>query len=109
MESGVTGFVVALAGGVAIAAANACISRAAYFQNESRLTACFLVRQLLNVGYLVALYFLSDILPWDAVPLLLGGALGLTLPSFYFVRRMVARNDAEETTSAQNEQEPMGR
>ena len=109
MESGVTGFVVALLGGVAIAVVNARISQAAYFRNTSRLSLCFLARQLLNVGYLVALYFLSDILPWDAVTLLLGGALGLTLPSFYFVRRMVARNDAEGTAAAQNEQEPMGR
>lgn len=94
MKSVLVGFVLALAGGAAIAALNDRLARAALRKGAAQLSALFVVRQILNVSYLAGLFLLSGILPWDMAALLIGGALGITLPSFFFARRLVKLNDA---------------
>ena len=94
MESALVGFVLALASGAAIAALNGRLARAALQKGAAQLSALFVVRQVLNVSYLAALFLLSGLLPWDMAALLIGGALGITVPSIFFTRRLVKRNDA---------------
>ena len=94
MESALVGFVLALAGGAAIAALNDRLARAALQKGAAQLSALFVVRQVLNVSYLAALFLLSGLLPWDMAALLIGGVLGITVPSIFFTRRLVKRNDA---------------
>ncbi len=43
-----------------------------------------IVRMLLSVGYLVVLFLVGPATPWSPVWLLVGGAIGLTIPSFAF-------------------------
>lgn len=111
MESALVGFVLALAGGVAIAALNDRMARAALRRGPTQLSALFVVRQILNVSYLAALFLLSGLLPWDTVALLLGGALGITVPSIFFAGRLVKLNDAlkrEERDRDTNQPEDEG-
>ena len=92
MESVAVGMVLAFLGGACVAVCNAWISRAKWFKEGARLYACFFVRQTLNVAYLVGLYLLAPLLPWDTALLLLGGALGLTIPSFFLIRRLLRKS-----------------
>ena len=52
------------------------------------------VRQFLNVACLAAAYILGKTLPWGRVPLLVGAAVGLTVPSVLLSLRLAKKNDA---------------
>ena len=99
MENAFIGAAFAAAGGVLIAFVTDWISRAALARNPATLPSFFIVRQILNIAYLAALYFLARVLPWGVLPLLIGGALGITVPSFFFARRLVRLNDARHSES----------
>lgn len=86
--------------GAAVAWLNDCISRAAFKRSPSLLLSLSVVRQMISVLYLVALYFLSRVLPWGLAPLLIGGGLGVTLPSILFACRLARKNDAERAEAA---------
>lgn len=82
------------AGGVAVSVLNDLLSRACLKRNPALLLSLWGVRQLLNVLYLAALYLLSSVFSLEPIPLLAGGALGVTVPSIFFTRRLVKMNDA---------------
>ena len=52
------------------------------------------MRQIISVGYLVAVFFLVKLLPWDYVPLLVGAAVGLTVPSVLLSWKLAKINDS---------------
>ena len=95
MGTSVVGAAVACVAGVLLAALNDRLTRMVLKRNPSFLIPFFVVRQLINVSYLVALYFLSPVLPWDMAPVLIGGALGITVPSILFAARLARQNDAQ--------------
>lgn len=51
------------------------------------------LKQMVQVLYLVAIYFLYSYTPWSLMWLLAGGALGITVPMFYFTYKLVKLND----------------
>lgn len=53
-------------------------------------------RQLLQIGYLAALYYLSPLTPWAPLPLLAGGAAGLTA-ALIVSTRLLLRINRENT------------
>ena len=94
MQSPVVGALLAFLGGCAIAGLNFGINARVLKKNPSALASISVVRQLLSVGYLAGVFFLSRILPWGYLPLLLGAALGLTVPAFLFALRLAKINDS---------------
>lgn len=80
MENAFVGGALAFAVGAAVAVGNFLITQKFLKSKNSSLGAVSMIRQLVNVGYFVLLYFLAEHLPWDVFPLLIGGALGITLP-----------------------------
>lgn len=50
-------------------------------------------RQILQILYFVAVYFLGDGSSADVLYLLVGAAVGITLPMFYFTSKLVKLND----------------
>lgn len=88
--------------GAAIAAGNYAFSRYILKRHASKYAGLQIVRQLVQVGYLVLLFALGGRTPWDTVWLLVGGALGVTLPMLWFTYRLVKLNDSmhrkEEST-----------
>ena len=53
------------------------------------LTAAPVLRMLVSVGLLAAVYFIGPHTPWDRVWLLAGAAVGLTVPLFFFTFLLV--------------------
>lgn len=104
----------AFIGGVAVAVLNDWMSRAVLKRNPAHITYFFVIRQIFNVAYLAALFFLASALSWNMIALLAGGALGVTLPAFFFARRLVKLNDAagkddEMPNTSENETGKTGR
>ena len=88
------GAALAFAVGAAVAALNYAFSRYLLTTRPSLYVGTQAVRQAVQVAYLVILLLFGKHTPWDTVWLLAGGALGITLPMFYFTYRLVKLNDS---------------
>ena len=97
MASPIVGGLLAFLAGLAVAVVNYGINLSVLKKKPAALTSLSVVRQALNVGCLAAAYLLSKVLPWDSAPLLIGAALGLTVPSVLFSLRLAKQNDAMST------------
>ena len=73
------------------------MTRRAALDSRERFSAFPLVRQLLNFGYLAAVFLVAPYTPWDRIWLLVGAVAGLTLPNFVFtfllLRQLNAKGD----------------
>lgn len=93
MSHGLFGLAVALLGGVLVGLVNYILT-AVVLRRKASLYATFsVVRQLLHIGYLVALYLLAPYTPWDRLYLLIGGVLGMTVSMVVFTARLVRLSD----------------
>ncbi len=104
----VIGPLLAAAAGCAVAAVNYCLTKRAMEKNGALAGALSAVRMLLSAGLLAGVYFLAPHTPWDRTGMLVGAALGLTVPMFLFtfllVRRENAPKSAEDETDPENKQ-----
>ena len=88
----------------ALAAANYFITRKLLRKGGEQLAVISILRQTLNIAYLVAIYFLAEFLPWPVEGMLIGGALGVTVPSFVFAARLARETGAKgQERQEQNE------
>ena len=94
MGSPVVGGALAFLGGVAVSWLNYRINLRTLKKKPSALASVSVVRQLLSIGYLVLVFALAGVLPWDHMPLLLGAAVGLTIPSILLAMRLAQINDS---------------
>ena len=94
MDAPIIGAVLAVLGGCVIAVINDRLNRWAIWKKPGLLGSVSVLREMLNVAYLVAVYLLRSVLPWALAPLLIGAAVGLTVPSILFSLRLAKENDA---------------
>ncbi|MBO5231717.1 MAG: hypothetical protein J6B88_03745 [Clostridia bacterium] len=94
IENNFIGAIIAFLLGLAISAVNYAISKYVLKYHTSKYPFLQLIRTSLQVGYLVVLYFCGEFTPWKTVWLLVGGALGITLPMLFFTYRLVKLNDS---------------
>lgn len=99
MNHGIFGAALTFVGGAAIAYVNYLLSRTVLRKKPDFVAATAVVRQVLNVVYLAALYFLSPYTPWGLVPLLIGAALGITLPMFYFTALLLREGGTDKKST----------
>ena len=88
MPHSIPGLAAAFLGGALVAWLNYLLSRRA-LRAGGGATAVSAVRTLCSVGYLAAVYFLAPYTPWERLWMLLGAALGLTVPMAYFTVRLL--------------------
>lgn len=94
MNAPIVGGLLAFLGGAAVSLLNYWINYRTLKRKPAALASMSVVRQLLSVGYLAAVFLLAKVLPWDYMPLLLGAAIGLTVPSVLLSMRLAKLNDA---------------
>lgn len=90
------GALVAFLIGCGISAVNYAISKYILKKHTSKYPYLQFIRLPLQIGYLVVLYFCSGFTQWSVDWLLIGGALGITVPMFFFTYRLVKINDAKD-------------
>ena len=81
MAGSLPGFFIALALGVLVATINFVVTSRATRGSGSALFAVPVLRTALSVGTLAAAYFLAPLTPWDRTWMLVGAAVGLTVPA----------------------------
>lgn len=105
MGQSIIGGLLAFLGGTAVSAVNYAINSATLRKAPERLASMSIVCQILSVAYFIAVYLLRDILPWGMMPLLIGAALGLTIPNILFSMRLAKKNDAMNEKARKGEEE----
>lgn len=90
MGSDLIGGLLAFAVGAALAYGNFRLTKNMLLKKTgaSGVGAVSILRQVINVGYLVLVYFLAPKLPCSMIALLVGAVLGLTIPMFLFTFRL---------------------
>lgn len=95
MHHSAVGGLIAFVLGIGIALANHCLNLYAIKKSPQTVMLMSLPRQLIHILFLVALYFLAPMTPWDHVPLLIGGVLGMTLPMIFLTRSLLSRTNQD--------------
>lgn len=103
MRSDIFGAALAFAAGFALAGASYLFSRRVLRTKPDRYALSHTLKQIVQVLFLVALFVLGDRTPWDRLWLLVGGALGITLPMIWFTYRLVKFNDSLHTEESKKE------
>lgn len=84
---------VAAAAGVVIAFVNYLLSRQVLLKSPDKYALITVVRQAVQVGFLVAVYFVGKRLTGtDITYLLVGAVLGMTVPMLLFTKKLLALN-----------------
>lgn len=105
MNHSIIGAVVAAITGVLIAYLNYCISKKVLIKTPEKYSLITVARQILQIGFLAAVYLVgTKIQSVDSVYLLVGAVLGMTLPMLYFTKKLLAVNEL----TAKNKKEKEG-
>ena len=72
-------------------------------KNPARIQVSTLTRQVLHIGYLVAVYFLAPYTPWDRISMLVAAVIGVTGSLFVFTGLLVRRMDQKKRTAKETE------
>ena len=94
IDVNIFGAVIAFCVGIAIATVNYALSRYMIKKHSDKYPLTVIVRQVIQVAYLVLLFFLAEYTPWDRLWLLVGGCLGVTIPMIWFTMRLVKLNNS---------------
>ena len=90
--------VIAAAVGFLIAFVNYIFSKKMLLKAPDKYSVTFVARQILQVAYLVLVYFIwSKTQIADLIYLLVGAVAGMTIPMFFFTKKLLAFNDAMKT------------
>ena len=94
MNHNIAGAVIALTAGLIIAFINYLISEKVLIKAPEKYSLITVIRQALQVGFLALTYF-AGVKTQLADPsyLLVGAVAGLTLPMFYFTRKLLKVNE----------------
>jgi len=103
MSHWIFGVLAAFIFGAVIAYVNYRISQAVIKNRPQMYSSISVVRQVIHIAGLVAVYFLAPLTPWDRTYMLVAAVLGMTLPMFYFTYRLMKKNDAAPAAEKKEE------
>lgn len=95
----------AVLGGLVVGAINFLLSRAVLRKNAEMFSGFSVLRQLLQVAYLVMLYLVAPKTPWGLMPLLVGGAIGISVAMFFSTATLVKENEKRRHAAEEQTQE----
>ena len=92
--------------GAAIAGVNYIIARRTLTNRPQLFASVTMLRQVFSIVYLVAAYFVSRMwIPDCMLSILIGAALGVTLPSFFFTSKLLRINASMNSAQDKDERE----
>ena len=89
MDNSIIGAAIAFTVGIGLSFLNYRLTDIFIRKMPDKFSLVFVLRQTLGVLYIAALYFLAPYTPWDKLYLLVGAALGITIPMFVFTARLI--------------------
>lgn len=109
MTANIIGAAITAAIGFLIAFINYAFSKKMLLKAPEKYSGTFVIRQILQVAYLVLVYFIgSKTQIADLAFLLVGAVAGMTVPMFFFTKKLVSFNDSLKTNKTKKEDESDG-
>lgn len=84
---------VAFAAGVLVAALNYLISKAVLQKSPEKFSFVTILRQVIQIAFLVLAFFASQKLELNMVYPFVGAVVGLTVPMLFFTKKLVSFNE----------------
>lgn len=89
---------ITIATGVLVCLANYTISKKVLIKSPDKYSFTVFVHQILHIAFLAAVYFIaSAINTINIIYPLVGAVLGMTLPMFFFTKKLLALNNQVKT------------
>lgn len=109
MIANIIGAVIAAAVGFMIAVANYTFSKKVLLKAPEKYSGSFVIRQILQVAYLILVYFVgSKTQIADLSFLLVGAVAGMTVPMFFFTKKLLLLNETVKTKKTEKEDDTDG-
>lgn len=93
MISDIIGTVIVAVIGVGVAFINYRISKLILMKSPEKYSITTVIRQVVQVLFLVGVYFVAQKSNLNAVYLLIGAVLGMTLPMIFFTKKLLSFNE----------------
>lgn len=93
MNENLVGAIITFALGVGVASLNFLLSKAILTKQPEKYAFSTVLRQIIQILYIVAVYFITPYTPWDLWYLEIGAVLGVTIPMIYFTHKLIKIND----------------
>lgn len=94
MNGDIVGAIVTFALGTGISGLNFLLSKAILTKAPEKYAISTILRQIIQILYIVAVYFIAPYTPWDLWYLVFGAVFGVTIPMFYFTHKLIKINDS---------------
>lgn len=94
MENNFIGAALTFVVGAAISFGNYKLSGYFIKRFKEKFSSVSIIRQIIQVAYILLLFFVADYTPWDKMYFIIGGVLGITLPMFIFTYRLLMLNNS---------------
>ncbi len=108
MAHNIIGAVICAAAGFLIAYVNYVLSRKILETRPEKLVLSTVARQVVQVGYLAAVYLIGSRLTVSLTYLLVGAVVGMTVPMLFFTKKLVAFNESLAQKSKSGEEDENG-
>lgn len=108
MNESIVGAIITFALGIVIAYLNFLLSKAILTKQPEKYAFSTIIRQIMQIIYIVAVYFVSTIAPWDMWYMLIGAVFGVTVPMVYFTHKLLRLNQTVKTKDDKKEGEDNG-
>ena len=108
MTHNIIGAVICAFAGFFIAYVNYILSRKILETHPEKLAASTVARQVIQVGYLIAVYLIGSELSVSLTYLLVGAVVGMTVPMLFFTKKLVAFNEALALKTKNGEEDENG-
>lgn len=97
MKLDIAGAAAAAALGVVVAVVNYLLSKQVLLKAPDKYALITVVRQMVQIGFLAAVYFIGQKLEnADVTYLLIGAVVGMTVPMLYFTKKLLKLNDSKK-------------
>lgn len=109
MNHSIIGALITAVIGFLIAYVNYLLSKKMLIKAPEKYSVITVVRQVIQVGFLVLVYFVgTKIQAVNPIYLLVGAVIGLTLPMIYFTKKLLSVNEARVSNIKEKEVETDG-
>ena len=108
MNQDIIAAIITFALGFVIAGLNYLLSRAILKKCPEKYVFSTIIRQVIQILYIVAVYFVSTAIPFNSWYMLIGAVLGVTVPMFFFTYKLVKLNQSINSKETDKEGENNG-
>ncbi len=108
MAHNIIGALICAAAGVLVAYVNYVLSRKILSTCPEKFAISTALRQVIQVGYLAAVYLIGSGFSVNIVYLLAGAVIGMTVPMLFFTKKLVTFNEALAHRTESREEDENG-